>query len=77
MEMIYQRGLRIPEDIAITGYDDIPLAADLAVPLTTVRTSFYRFGHSAALNLVKLIRDPAFNTVQVLVPYKLIVRAST
>lgn len=77
MEEIHRHGLRIPEDVAITGYDDIPLAADLAVPLTTIRTSFYRFGHSAAANLVKLIRDPSFCAGQVQVPFKLIERAST
>jgi LacI family transcriptional regulator len=77
MEEIHHRGLRIPQDIAITGYDDIPLAADLAVPLTTIRTSFYRFGHSAASNLVELIRDPNIRAGQVQVPFKLIERAST
>lgn len=77
MDQVLQHGLRVPQDIAIIGFDDIPLAADLIVPLTTIRTSFYRFGHTAATNLVKLVKDEHFEPGQVLVPFRLVERAST
>jgi LacI family transcriptional regulator len=48
-------GLRIPEDIAIVGYDDIDFASSAAVPLSTVRRPREVFGRSA----VDLVRDQA------------------
>jgi LacI family transcriptional regulator len=77
MDQIHQQGLRIPQDFAIVGFDDIPLSADLVVPLTTVRTSFYRFGHLAASNLIGLIKDTDVEPGQFLVPHRLVERAST
>jgi LacI family transcriptional regulator len=41
-------GLRIPDDVSVVGYDDEPLAADLAPALTTVRIPFYEMGRIAA-----------------------------
>ena len=41
-------GLRIPDDVSVVGYDDEPLAADLAPALTTVRIPFYEMGRMAA-----------------------------
>lgn len=41
-------GLNIPEDISITGFDDLPIAANLLPPLTTVRVPSATMGHKAA-----------------------------
>lgn len=41
-------GLQIPDDVSVVGYDDEPLAADLAPALTTVRIPFYEMGRLAA-----------------------------
>ncbi|MBX3193827.1 MAG: substrate-binding domain-containing protein [Microbacteriaceae bacterium] len=41
-------GIRVPEDLAIMGYDDIGFAAQAAVPLTTVRQPAYELGRVAA-----------------------------
>ena len=41
-------GLRIPDDVSVVGYDDEPIAADLAPALTTVRIPFYEMGRIAA-----------------------------
>ncbi len=41
-------GIRIPDDVSIVGYDDEPIAADLAPALTTVRIPFYEMGRMAA-----------------------------
>ncbi|MGB9634674.1 MAG: substrate-binding domain-containing protein, partial [Chloroflexaceae bacterium] len=42
------RGLRIPEDLSVVGFDDIALASLLLPPLTTVRQSGYHLGRTAA-----------------------------
>jgi LacI family transcriptional regulator len=51
------RGVRVPEDVAIVGYDDIPYAAMSLVPLTSVRMPAYDLGYRAA----KLLIDEATN----------------
>ncbi|WP_063888970.1 LacI family DNA-binding transcriptional regulator [Burkholderia ubonensis] len=59
MAAIREAGLRIPEDIAIVGYDDIPLAAFATPPLTTVRTEPFQEGRDAAATLVGIISGDA------------------
>jgi LacI family transcriptional regulator len=53
-------GLRIPEDVAIVGYDDIRFAATSLVPLTSVRIPAYELGYEAA----KLLIDEATNPTE-------------
>ncbi|MDN7676451.1 LacI family DNA-binding transcriptional regulator [Burkholderia oklahomensis] len=55
MAAIRDAGLRIPEDLAVVGYDDIPLAAFAMPPLTTVRTEPFKEGNDAATMLLELI----------------------
>jgi DNA-binding LacI/PurR family transcriptional regulator len=55
MAALRDAGLRVPEDIAVVGYDDIPLAAYAAPPLTTMRTSPYEQACEAANLLLRLI----------------------
>jgi LacI family transcriptional regulator len=50
-------GLRVPDDLAIVGYDDIRFAATALVPLTTVRHPAYQLGYRAA----KLLLDEVAN----------------
>jgi len=55
MSAIHSAGLRIPEDVAIVGFDDIFLAAQAHPPLTTVRVPAYGLGWTAAEVLIGLI----------------------
>jgi DNA-binding LacI/PurR family transcriptional regulator len=55
MDAIKRAGLRIPEDIAIVGYDDIPLAAHTSPALTTVRQPTREQGRAAAQFLLNRI----------------------
>jgi DNA-binding LacI/PurR family transcriptional regulator len=50
-----ERGLRIPQDIAVVGYDDIELAAYCNPPLTTVRQPIQAAGHRLVAALLSLI----------------------
>jgi LacI family transcriptional regulator, galactose operon repressor len=72
------RGLDIPGDVAIVGYDDIRFAATSLVPLTSVRNPAYELGYEAASLLIEEATEPAGHQHRnVLLEPELIVRAST
>lgn len=50
-------GLRVPDDIAITGVDDLPISAEVDPPLTTVRIPAEEMGRRAAAELIGAIRE--------------------
>ena len=52
-------GVRVPEDVAIIGYDDIVFAAAAAVPLSSVRQPSRAMGERAAATLIDHLRHPA------------------
>jgi len=55
MERIKSKNLRIPEDVAVIGFDDIEIAAYVKPALTTVRQPIYQLGKSAAVMLLDII----------------------
>lgn len=69
-------GLRVPQDISITGFDDIELAAQLDPPLTTISMPATEIGEAAAEYLVNAIDGVPIPTSMAL-PYRLVVRSST
>jgi LacI family transcriptional regulator len=71
-----ERNIRIPEDISLIGYDDVPFCEILEVPLTTVRQPVYEMGHVAAENIIKLITSGSDEDTNVTFAPKLIVRKS-
>lgn len=58
MEAVRSRGLSIPRDISIVGFDDIPQAAHVYPPLTTVRQPMAEMGRIATRMLLRYIHDP-------------------
>jgi LacI family transcriptional regulator len=72
-----RRGLRIPEDIAIVGYNDIPLASRLVPGLTTVHVPIHQFGTVAASMLLEQIELGELTPKRVVFEPELIVRGST
>lgn len=52
------RGLGVPDDISVVGFDDIPEARFFAPPLTTVRQDFSMVGHSGLEMLIAMIEQP-------------------
>ena len=70
-------GLRVPDDLAIVGYDDIDFAAAAAVPLTSVRQPRRKLGHTAAQLLLDEATNPNHEHQQVLFTPDLVARAST
>jgi LacI family transcriptional regulator len=69
--------LRVPEDISVVGFDDIPLASYTRPPLTTVRMSAAEIGSTAFDALFHLIDGKDRKGTLLHVPTKLIVREST
>jgi len=69
--------LRIPEDIAIVGYNDIPLAGRLIPGLTTVHVPIHEFGSVAASMLLEQIELGELTPKRVVFEPELIVRGST
>ena len=70
-------GLRVPEDISIVGFDDIPLASYTKPPLTSVRMSAGDVGSTAFDALFRLIGGERLEGDVYQVPTQLVVRAST
>jgi DNA-binding LacI/PurR family transcriptional regulator len=68
MQILKREGLRIPDDMALAGFDDIPLAQYVDPPLTTVHQPFYRLGEKAAEVLLATLagRDAGGETSHVL-----------
>ena len=54
---VFESGLRVPDDVSIAGFDDIPLSAAIWPPLTTVRQPIYKIAEVATNLLIKLLRD--------------------
>ncbi len=70
-------GVRVPDDLAIVGYDDIEFAAAAAVPLTSVRQPRRRLGAVAMQMLLDEAADEDHQHQQLLFTPELVVRAST
>lgn len=79
LQAIYQRGLRVPEDISVIGFDDT-YAPFLTPPLTTVRQPVYEIGCEAARLAIELAQEPVTSQHNLQVrklETSLIVRSST
>jgi LacI family transcriptional regulator len=74
---VLRRGLRIPEDISLVGYDDVPLAAQLDPPLTTVHVPPAEFGRGAAEILFEQLDSGAPSRRRIVFEPRLVVREST
>lgn len=76
LETIHKRGLHIPSDIAIIGFDDMYWSISLNPPLTAVRQPAYEIGKRAAEQLILRINDPTRPTVSMILKTELMIRSS-
>ena len=74
MKALRERGLDIPRDVAIVGFDDMPAASLTHPPLTTVQQDYRRAGEVLVDSLLKHIRNEVATTA--VLPARLIVRQS-
>lgn len=78
MRGLNQRGLKIPQDMAIVGYDDVEFASMLSPALTSIRQPKYQLGRAAAeLLLHEINKSEEHQHKQIMYQPELIVRAST
>lgn len=76
LQAIRSQGLRVPEDIALVGFDDIPLAEYVDPPLTTIRLPAFGLGWGATEMLIRLIEQEEIQNQNVLLETELVVRRS-
>ncbi|MBT2385566.1 LacI family DNA-binding transcriptional regulator [Streptomyces sp. ISL-11] len=70
-------GRRVPADVALTGFDDSPVARDLDPPLTSVRRPVEELGRAMARTLLARIGDCGARHARIVLPAELIARASS
>jgi len=76
MHVAKLRGIRVPGDLSIVGFDDMPEAPYFPTPLTTVRQDYQRLGEDSVELLLGQI-DESYPSAEVLVEPTLVVREST
>jgi DNA-binding LacI/PurR family transcriptional regulator len=75
IQALHQAGCRVPEQVAVAGFDDSSFARMLTPPLTTVRAPMEQVGQAAVRQLVRIIRGEQVEPRLVL-PTELVIRRS-
>jgi LacI family transcriptional regulator len=73
---LHEAGLRVPQDVSIVGYDDIPEAEFSDPPLTTIRQPMQEVGKAAARLLIQMVEDSQATPQQILFDTELVIRSS-
>jgi DNA-binding LacI/PurR family transcriptional regulator len=76
MSALHEKGLSVPDDCAVVGCDDIPMATHAIPPLTTVHVPFYDTGKTAVRLLLDIIAGRTEQMQRVLLPVRLVRRRS-
>ncbi|MFJ3384377.1 MULTISPECIES: LacI family DNA-binding transcriptional regulator [unclassified Curtobacterium] len=77
MSSLAERGLRVPEDVSVIGYDDTPIAATRYVGLTSIDDRSVEIGRGSGERLLARIADPDSPATETLVEPRLVARRTT
>jgi len=76
LRALRERGVRLPEDMALVGFDDMPWASELCPPLTVVSQPTYEMGQETVLLLVRRLAHPDAPARTVTLQPRLVIRES-
>jgi LacI family transcriptional regulator len=76
LRAITEAGLKVPQDIGLVGYDDMPFVARTNPPITTVRQPTLKVGAVATETLIGLIEQPGSGPHRIVLPTEMIIRES-
>lgn len=77
IQAIKGAALRVPDDVAVIGFDDVPLAEYCDPPLTTIRLPAYGLGWAAGDRLVRMIQGESLEQPQLFLESELVIRQSS
>ncbi|MFS4505256.1 LacI family DNA-binding transcriptional regulator [Clavibacter sp. Sh2141] len=77
LQVAAELGIRVPEDLSVIGFDDIPEASQMTPPLTTIRQPMQRLGTTAVDLLMSLMGGTEPDAMRVQLPTRLVRRATT
>ncbi|MFI7636147.1 substrate-binding domain-containing protein [Nonomuraea sp. NPDC049400] len=77
LQILVRNGVRVPEDVSVTGFDDAPIARLSSVALTTVRQDPELMGVAAVDAVIRRIEDQDLKPRETVVKTSLVVRGST
>ncbi len=77
IKALIDHGLRVPEDVEVAGFDDVPMASYYHPALTTVRQPIEDMGRFAAEKLIKLIEGEGGQEGELVLPHQIVFRDST
>jgi len=76
IKALKEKGYRVPEDVSVIGFDDIPYASVSSPALTTIRVQRDIMGKQSVHQLFRIIEDPRFTPMKTSITGKLVVRES-
>lgn len=77
LKYVTEHGFTVPDEIAIAGFDNIPLSSLVTPQLTTVGVSIEKIAHEAVRLLVRKIKNPKARNKEIILDTELIIRQST
>lgn len=76
LNTLREQRVRVPEDVALVGFDDMPWSGQLSPPVTSVSQPTYELGREAARLLLRRINDPDVHPQSIVLQTRLVVRES-
>lgn len=76
LRALQEQNIKVPKDVAVIGFDDIPQSATATPPLTTMRQPIRRLGATAAETLIEMVEASDYGPRRIILPTELIIRVS-
>ncbi len=76
IDSLSQHGIKVPRDLSVIGFDNIPMSAMISTPLTTIHQPALETGRAAADMLFANIANPKLDSIQITIQPELVIRQS-